>query len=262
MLIDTVFNMNCLEGMDMIPTGSIDMILTDLPYGTTRNKWDTIIPFNLLWPQFERVIKDNGAICLWAQAPFSYKLAMSNLKLFRYEWIIVKKLATGFLNSHKMSLKAHENILVFYKKLPCYNPQMEKGKPYIKKGSEASNNYSAYGSTITVSEGGRWPKDVITLPFTDRGGPYVHSTMKPIEANRYMIRTYAEPGDTVLDACIGTGSTAIAAMREGRHFIGYELDKGYYDKCIRRIEAERFEFWLVINWLITMALAITVVYML
>ena len=138
--LNKIYNEDCLEGMKRIPDKSVDMILCDLPYGTTRNKWDSIIPLPELWGHYERIIKDNGAIVLFAQIPFTMTLGSSNMKLLKYEWIWKKEVGTGFLNAKKMPLKDHENILVFYKKLPTYNPQMREGKPYIaRKGSHGSN---------------------------------------------------------------------------------------------------------------------------
>lgn len=210
------------------------MILSDLPYGTTRNKWDSILPLTELWIEYERIIKDNGAIVLFSQMPFAAKLVSSNLKLFRYEWIFEKSIATGFLNVKKMPLKAHENILVFYKKLPVYNPQTEKGKPYkVTRGPKGSSNYGKVPPvyTETISKGERQPRSVIKFR-SDRG---YHPTQKPVALLEYLIKTYTNEGEVVLDNCIGSGSTAIAALNTGRKYIGYELDPEYFKVAADRV---------------------------
>ena len=224
---------DCLELMKEIPDKSIDMILCDLPYGTTKNKWDSVIPLNKLWKQYERMIKDNGAIVLFSQMPFSAELVHSNLKLFKYEWIWQKDNGTGFLNAKKMPLKVHENILVFYKKLPLYNPQMRTGfKPYKCKQGRHSTNYGAYEQGhITESNGERYPIDIIKFK-KDSG---LHPTQKPVELLEYLIKTYANEGETVLDNCMGSGSTGVACINTNRNFIGYELDEKYFEIAEKRI---------------------------
>lgn len=162
-------NGNCLELMSTIPDKSIDMILCDLPYGTTRNKWDNKIDLSQLWGQYNRVIKDNGATVLFSQQPFTAELITSNPKMFRYEWIYQKSYTTGFLNANRMPLKAHENILVFYKKLPTYNPQMRTGyKPYRTKSGDRSSNYGRYEQIETISNGERYPIDIVFFLTTLR----------------------------------------------------------------------------------------------
>ena len=224
---------DCLELMKEIPDKSIDMILCDLPYGTTKNKWDSVIPLNKLWKQYERIIKDNGAIVLFSQMPFSAELVHSNLKLFKYEWIWQKDNGTGFLNAKKMPLKIHENILVFYKKLPLYNPQMRTGfKPYKCKQGRHSTNYGAYEQGhITESNGERYPIDIIKFK-KDSG---LHPTQKPVELLEYLIKTYTNEGETVLDNCMGSGSTGIACINTNRNFIGYELNEKYFKIAEKRI---------------------------
>ena len=225
---------DCLELMKEIPDKSIDMILCDLPYGTTKNKWDSVIPLNKLWKQYERMIKDNGAIVLFSQMPFSAELVHSNLKLFKYEWIWQKDNGTGFLNAKKMPLKIHENILVFYKKLPLYNPQMRTGfKPYKCKQGRHSTNYGAYEQGhITESNGERYPIDIIKFK-KDSG---LHPTQKPVELLEYLIKTYTNEGETVLDNCMGSGSTGVACINTNRNFIGYELDEHYFQIAKERLE--------------------------
>ena len=224
---------DCLELMKEIPDKSIDMILCDLPYGTTRNKWDSVIPLNKLWKQYERIIKDNGAIVLFSQMPFSAELVHSNLKLFKYEWIWQKDNGTGFLNAKKMPLKIHENILVFYKKLPLYNPQMRTGfKPYKCKQGRHSTNYGAYEQGhITESNGERYPIDIIEFK-KDSG---LHPTQKPVELLEYLINTYTNEDDVVLDNCMGSGSTGVACINTNRDFIGYELNEEYFNIAQNRL---------------------------
>lgn len=229
-----LYNGDCLEIMKEIPDKSIDMILCDLPYGTTKNKWDSILPLDLLWIQYERIIKDNGCIALFAQTPFDKVLGVSNLNLLKYEWIWQKESGTGFLNSKKMPLKIHENILIFYKNPPIYNPQMRKGfKPYSQKNGRASTNYGYRGNVITVSNGERYPIDVIVF---DRDKNKLHPTQKPVALLEYLIKTYTNEGQTVLDNCMGSGSTGVACVNTNRNFIGIELEKKYFDISKERIE--------------------------
>ena len=224
---------DCLELMKDIPDKSVDMVLCDLPYGTTRNKWDSVIPLNKLWEQYERIVKDNGAIVLFSQMPFSAELVHSNLKLFKYEWIWQKDNGTGFLNAKKMPLKIHENILVFYKKLPLYNPQMRTGfKPYKCKQGRHSTNYGAYEQGhITESNGERYPIDIIEFK-KDSG---LHPTQKPVELLEYLIKTYTNENETVLDNCMGSGSTGVACINTNRDFIGYELNEEYFNIAQNRL---------------------------
>lgn len=226
---------DCLELMKDIPDKSIDMILCDLPYGTTRNKWDCAIPLDKLWEQYERIIKDTGAIVLFSQTPFTQILGVSNIKLLKYEWIWEKDNGTGFLNAKKMPLKIHENILVFYKKLPTYNPQMRTGfKPYTcKQGSGSSNwNYNEnFGGYVTENNGERYPIDIIEFK-KDSG---LHPTQKPVALLEYLIKTYTNEKETVLDNCMGSGSTGVACLNTNRNFIGIELDENYFNIAKERI---------------------------
>lgn len=228
---------DCLELMKDIPDKSIDMILCDLPYGTTKNKWDSIIPLDKLWVQYERIIKDTGVIVLFSQMPFTAELTHSNLKLFKYEWIWEKDNGTGFLNAKKMPLKIHENILVFYKKLPTYNPQMRTGfKPYKCKQGRHSTNYGAYEQGyITESNGERYPIDIIEFK-KDSG---LHPTQKPVALLEYLIKTYTNENDLVLDNCMGSGSTGVACINTNRNFIGIELDENYFNIAKERIEKRK-----------------------
>lgn len=232
-----LYNGDCLEIMKDIPDKSIDMILCDLPYGRTQNKWDSIISLDKLWEQYNRIIKDNGAIALFAQTPFDKVLGVSNLEMLRYEWIWQKEQGTGFLNAKKMPLKNHENILVFYKKLPTYNPQMREGKPYIttRKRSNRSINYGEdiVDEIITVNNGKRFPLTVLEFP---RDKEKLHPTQKPVDLLRYLIKTYTNEGETILDNCMGSGSTGIACINTNRKFIGIELDIDYYNTAKQRID--------------------------
>ena len=232
-----LLNGDCLQLMPlMIEDESIDMILCDLPYGTTQNKWDTVLPLDALWDEYNRIIKHNGAIVLFSQMPFTAKLISSNYKNFRYEWVWVKEQATGHLNANKMPLKIHENILVFYKKLPTYNPQYGSGKTYVITQSTPSSNYGAQKDNITtVNDGKRYPKSLLKF---GRDRDKLHPTQKPVALLEYLIKTYTNEGDTVLDNCMGSGSTGVACKRTGRHFIGIEMDKKYYDIAKERIENE------------------------
>ena len=232
---------DCLELMKDIPDGSVDMILADLPYGTTRNKWDSIIDLEKLWEQYNRIIKERGAIILTAQTPFDKVLGMSNLKMLKYEWIWEKEAGTGFLNAKKMPLKNHENILVFYKKLPVYNPQMRLGfKPYVAKKGNHGSNYGNDKGAVTKSDGSRYPLTVVN--FT-RDKDKLHPTQKPVALFEYLIKTYTNEGALVLDNVMGSGTTGIACLNTNRHFIGMELDEDYFNMAKERIENHEVVEW-------------------
>lgn len=236
---------DCLQLLPEIPSSSIDMVFTDLPYGATKNDWDHVVDFKALWKQYERIIKDDGVIALWAQSPFDKVLACSNLKLYRYEWVIEKTSATGFLNAHKMPMKAHEQILIFYKKLPTYNPQMEHGHvrkvstAQHKRNSKVTTNYGKHGLTSYDSTD-RYPRDVLRFKW-DKQKSSLSPTQKPVAACEYMIRTYTNTGDTVLDSCMGSGTTGVAAMNPGRKFIGIEIDPYMYEIASQRIGGNSIE---------------------
>ena len=238
MMINKIYNEDCLIGMRRIPDKSIDMILCDLPYGTTACEWDTVIPFEPLWEQYERVIKDNGAIVLFGSQPFTSSLIMSNIKLFRYEWIWEKTMAANFMHLKRQPGKRHENVLVFYKKQPVYNPQMRVGAPYVDKRKSRKQSKGTYGNininnaTIT-NTGTRYPKSVIS--FSNGKSGKVHPTQKPVTLMEYLIKTYTNEGELVLDNCIGSGTTAIACINTNRNYIGFELDKGYFEIAQNRI---------------------------
>ena len=239
--LDRIYNMDCLEGMKAIPDGSVDAVICDLPYGTTRNPWDSVIPLDLLWAEYRRITKPNAAIVLFSQQPFTSALVMSNPQMFRYEWIWQKEMGTGFLNAKKMPLKDHENVMVFYRDLPTYNPQMKQGEPYRCKNGALSSNYGDRQQVETINNGERYP--TTTVQF-DRDPERFHPTQKPVDLLRYLVLTYTNEGDTVLDNCMGSGTTAIACIKEKRHFIGFELSKEYFDKAVRRIDNERRQLTL------------------
>ena len=230
---------NCLDIMKEIPDSSVDMIMVDLPYGTTACKWDTIIPLDELWDHYYRICKDNAAMVFTAQQPFTTTLASSNIKDLRYEWIWEKPQGTNPMSSKIMPLKAHENILVFYRKTPTYNPQMGKGKPYGGFKDDNKQIGEVYGGGVSKHrdnpEGTRYPKSVIQHS-QERGG--LHPTQKPVGLMEYLIKTYTNEGETVLDNTMGSGATGVAAVRNHRDFIGIEMDKEYFDICEKRIQEE------------------------
>ena len=238
--INKVSHEDCLEGMKKIPDKSVDMILCDLPYGTTKNKWDSTIPLDKLWEQYTRITKDNGAIVLTAQTPFDKVLGASNLKMLRYEWIWQKNKSTGYLNARKMPLKSHENILIFYKKLPSYNAQglVKKLTPTINKGNRGAKKEGAGGTNYGISNKdsiqthSNYPKDVLNFGVDTKP---IHPTQKPVPLFEYLIKTYTNEGEIVLDNCMGSGTTAIACLNTNRNFIGFELDKDYYNLANERI---------------------------
>ncbi|MCT4794364.1 DNA-methyltransferase [Exiguobacterium alkaliphilum] len=223
-LINGVFEADCLEKMKEIPAKSVDMILCDLPYGTTQNKWDSVIPLDLLWEEYNRIIKDNGAIVLTSNGIFTAKLILSNSKNFKYKWVWEKSKATNFLNSKKQPLRKHEDICVFYKKQPTYNPQMTAGEAYSKgvRKNQLTGSYGDFQPVLVQSEGERYPTDIIYVKTAESEGKVYHPTQKPVELGRYLIRTYTNEGDVVLDNTCGSGSFLVAAILEGRNFIGIE----------------------------------------
>lgn len=229
-------NADCLDILPQITDKSVDLILCDLPYGITQNKWDSVIPLDRLWAQYNRVIKDNGAILLFGQSLFTVKLISSNEKMYRYTIIWEKTKAGGFLNAKKMPLQAHEDIAVFYRKLPTYNPQFTEGKPFKGKGGSqdgSDSNYSAYGSHRNDNPGVRYPRSVVKFSNPNNGS--LHPTQKPIDLLEYLIKTYSNEGDTVLDSTMGVGSTGVAAANLGRNFIGIELEEKYFTIATERI---------------------------
>ena len=232
---------DCLERMKEIPDGSVDMVLTDPPYGTTACKWDSVIPFEPMWEQLKRVTKKNGAIVMMAAQPFTSALVMSNVKMFKYDWAWRKPKGTGHLNAKKMPMRDKEDVLVFYS-APCtYNPQFSEGAPYKNKAGNPSkstsmtDNYGSYTNFRYDNPGKRYPKQVIDFPVVERGT--VHPTQKPVALMEYLIETYTNEGETVLDFTMGSGTTGVAAKNLGRSFIGIELDEAYFNISKERIYA-------------------------
>ena len=228
---------DCLELMKNIPDGSVDLVLTDPPYGTTACKWDSVIQFEPMWEQLNRIIKPNGAICLFGSEPFSSALRVSNIKFYRYDWIWCKEKPSNFALAKKNPLKYHENISVFYNKFATYNPQMTVGKPNhsVGKGIRRKENESNFNSKIVTNktDGMKYPKSVL---FFNREPKPIHPTQKPVALLEYLIRTYTNEGETVLDFTMGSGSTGVACVNTNRHFIGIELDEGYFNIAKKRIE--------------------------
>jgi len=222
---------DCLELMKDVPDQSVDMILCDLPYGTTKNKWDSAIPLEPLWEQYKRICK--GAIVLTAQPPFDKQLGASNLGALKYEWIWRKSKPTGHLNAKLQPMKEHENVLVFYEKQPTYNPQglVKKPVPTIRKGR---NNGANYGKSDkdALQEFENYPRSVLDIPSE---GKTVHPTQKPVALMEYLILTYTNEGDVVLDNTMGSGTTGVACMNTGRKFIGMEQDAKYFEIAQKRI---------------------------
>lgn len=235
---------DCIEVMKMLPDKSVDMILCDLPYGTTKNKWDCCIDLKKLWGGYKRIIKDRGCIALFAQCPFDKVLGASNLSMLKYEWIWDKPMPTGRLNCNFAPMKTHENILIFSKSAACYvkdpenamiyNPQMTTGKPYTSLSGGPSTNYDMKWckQTRTVNHGTRYPRDVQRFSHDKLK---LHPTQKPVALLEYLIKTYTNEGDIVLDTCMGSGSTGVAAINTGRTFWGIENDEHWYSVAKERI---------------------------
>lgn len=231
---------DCLELMKEIPDKSIDMVLCDLPYGTTKNKWDSVIPFEQLWKQYNRIIKDNGAIVLFADGLFMCNLILSNVKIWRYNLVWDKVLSSGFLNANKMPLRRTEELCIFYKKLPTYNPQKTKGKPNHSKGKpkvNENNNYGDFNFVDNLEKLGdlKHPTSLLTFSKT-HPSKMKHPTEKPVALLEYLIKTYTIENETVLDNCMGSGSTGVACVNTNRNFIGIELDEKYFEIAKSRIE--------------------------
>ena len=236
-MVNKILNGDSLEVMKKINDSSIDLILCDLPYGTTNCKWDIKIPAEQLWQQYLRITKPNAAILLFAQQPFATELIVAGRKYFRYEIVWEKSRATGFLNAKKMPLRAHELVLVFYKKLPIYNPQFSAGKPYKSKATEKAPTsiYTCRKKTANVNTGYRYPRDVVRFNISAED-KYYHPTQKPLALLRYLIQTYSNENDIVLDNCCGSGSTCVAAKQTSRRYIGIELNENYFEIANKRIE--------------------------
>lgn len=232
----TVWHNDCFDVLPFLPAGSIDLVVSDLPYGTTNCKWDTTLPLTELWAQYDRLCR--GPVVLFAQTPFDKVLGCSNLSNLRYEWIWEKPAATGQLNANRAPMKAHENVLVFYRKQPTYNPIKTSGharKTAIRKRPDTSEIYGAQTATSYDSTD-RFPRSVL-LFSSDKQKSALHPTQKPVALLDYLIRTYSNPGDIVLDNCLGSGTTGVAALQVGRRFVGIEKEEKYAHIALERIKA-------------------------
>ena len=235
----TLYHGDCLIEMNKINDKSVDMILCDLPYGTTQNKWDDVIPFDKMWKQYNRVIKDNGAIVLFCDGLFQAKLILSNEVNWKYNLVWNKILSTGFLNANRMPLRSHEEISVFYKNQCTYNPQMTKGEPLHGKGNnknvEKFNCYGRYNFVDNAGNTDKFPVSILNFqkPHPSKG---VHPTEKPVDLLKFLIKTYTNENETVLDNCMGSGSTGVACKFTNRNFIGIEKDDKYFEIAKQRIE--------------------------
>jgi site-specific DNA-methyltransferase (adenine-specific) len=231
---------DCIEEMKNIPSKTIDLIITDLPYGLTKNNWDIVIPFDKLWEQYNRIIKNSGAIILFGNQPFSSFLIQSNLSMFRYSLIWCKNKFSDFLNSNKKPMKIHEDILIFYKEQPTYNIQYNYSTPYIRWNKQESidkqTNYNNYKETTTTNETGqRLPT---TLLYFNRVERPIHPTQKPVDLLEWLIKSYSNKGDIVLDSCMGIGTTGLACKNTERMFIGIEINETYYNQSLSFINKE------------------------
>lgn len=228
---------DCMEEMPKLSDRSVDMILCDLPYGMTKNTWDVVIPFDALWKEYERVIKDHGAIVLFGSQPFTSLLITSNLKLFRYSLVWEKNKFSDFLNAKRKPMKTNEDIAIFYKKQPTYNPQYWYSTPYrrwnTQEAVDKQSNYGSHKENVAESEDGRrLPTTVLKFNRVERPS---HPTEKPVDLLEWLIRTYSNEGDVVLDNCMGVGSTGVACVSTKRKFIGMELEKKYYEEAQKRL---------------------------
>ena len=256
MELDTIYNMDCLEGMKQIPDGTVDAVICDLPYGTTACAWDSVIPFDKLWEQYRRILKRQGSVLLFGSEPFSTKIRMSNFDWYKYDWIWEKSTSAGFVHAKNMPMKRHEVISVFSgasmghesllgENRMTYNPQGLI--PCHKVSVNAKGKFGGVVGTrpshkdVVVSEWTNYPSSILKF---DNDGDGWHPTQKPVDLLRYLVLTYTNEGDTVLDNCMGSGTTAIACIKERRHFIGFELSKEYFDKAVRRIKAEQAQLTL------------------
>lgn len=222
-----LFEGDCLKIMKKIASKTVNLVLCDLPYGTTQNNWDSVIPFEALWEQYERILAPHGAVILMSQGYFTARVILSNEKWFKYKITWVKSKATNFLNAKKQPLRKHEDICVFYPSQPNYTPQMSDGTPYDKgvRKNQLTGSYGDFNPSHIKSEGKRYPTDVIYFKTAESEGKVWHPTQKPIELGRYLIKTFTNQGDIVLDNACGSGSFLVAAACENRKFIGIELNQ-------------------------------------
>lgn len=248
-LRDTKFLNNIIQGdtleeMAKIPSGTVDMLLVDLPYGTTQNKWDSLIPLEKLWMEYNRIVKENGAMIFTASGLFTASLMLSNSKNYKYKYVWEKSKPTNFLNAKKQPLRKHEDILVFYRRQPYYCPQMTQGEPYTKgvRKNQLTGSYGEFNPTLVESNGERYPVDVLYFKTAESEGKVFHPTQKPVELARYLIRTFSKTGDVILDNTCGAGSFLVAAILEGRNFIGIEKNEDvalFKNKSVDYIEISK-----------------------
>lgn len=227
--------------MPNIESNSVDLIVCDLPYGVTKNKWDVIIPFDKLWEQYDRIIKENGAVVLFGSQPFTTLLISSNMKNFRYCLVWEKNKFSDFLNAKRKPMKTNEDIAIFYKKQPTYNPQYWYSTPYERWNTQSAidkqTNYGKHKQNKVKSDGRRLPTTVLKFNRVERPD---HPTQKPVDLLEWLIKTYSNEGDTVLDNCMGVGSTGVAAVQTGRHFVGIELNEEYFKKSHEALDKSSF----------------------
>jgi site-specific DNA-methyltransferase (adenine-specific) len=233
----SLFNEDCRESMKRIPDGSVDLLLQDTPFGCTQNEWDIKPNFAEIWPEWERIAKPNAAMIFFGTQPFASELILSRAGLFRYDLIWYKALGTGFLNANKMPMRNHEHILVFYRNLPVYNPLMRVGKMRDKgnKGGDTTSNYGKFKPSVNTNDL-YFPQSVVDFTNGDKTKEADHPTQKPLDLIRYLLLTYSNKGDTVFDGYSGSGTTAHACLKEGRKFIGSELDETYFKKSVQRLQ--------------------------
>jgi len=231
-----LYNGDCLKIMDDIEDGSVDMILCDLPYGMTKNKWDVVLPFDELWKHYNRIIKKNGAILLFGNQPFTSMLVCSNRKMFRYSLVWEKNKFSDFLNARRKPMKTNEDICVFYKRQPTYNVQYWYSTPYKRWNTQSAvdkqTNYGSHKKNVSKSDGKRLPTTVLKFNRVERPQ---HPTQKPVDLLEWLIKSYTNEGETVLDNTMGVGSTGIACINTGRKFIGIEKDKKYYELALKNL---------------------------
>lgn len=224
---NTLLRGDCLALLPRVPDASVHLVLVDLPYGTTRNAWDSPIPLDALWAEYARILAPRGVVVLTAQGAFTATIILSKPEWFRYKWVWRKSKPTNFLNARRQPLRAHEDVCVFYRETPRYTPQMTPGEAYDKgvRKDQLTGSYGEFGQVRVQSEGERYPVDVVRFKTAEAEGPVWHPTQKPVELGRYLVRTYTRPGDLVLDHAFGSGSFLVAALAEGRDFLGIELDE-------------------------------------
>lgn len=253
-MINNVVQGDTIAKMKEIPDNSVDLLLVDLPYGTTQNKWDSVIPLPDLWEQYHRVVKENGSMIFTASGMFTAKLILSNPKDYKYNYTWIKSKATNFLNAKKQPLRKHEDILVFYRKQPTYNPQMTSGSAYSKgiRKDQITGSYGDFRPVLVKSKGKRYPVDVLYFKTAEAEGKVVHPTQKPVSLGRYLIRTFSNPGDVVLDNTSGSGSFLVAALQEGRNFIGIEKNEN-----VALFKKQKVDYIEVTKSRINQAVAIT-----